>query len=107
KDDRVPLRDGYTRRGRCQHWRHLLRRSPLYQPPDIRLAGDVLTSLDANQSKQIWVSVHVPGDTVPGIYRGHIDLQEHNQRSVQRLDLQVEVLPIKILEADQDLFIWL
>ena len=106
KDDRVPLRDGYTRRGRCQHWRHLLRRSPLYQPPDIRLAGDVLTSLDANQSKQIWVSVHVPGDTVPGIYRGHIDLQERNQRSVQRLDLQIEVLAIKLLEADQDLFIW-
>ena len=76
KDDRVPLRDHYTRRGRCRHWNHLLRRSALYQPPDIRIDGDVFTSLDANQSKQIWVSVKIPGDTGPGFYSGHIDLRE-------------------------------
>jgi len=106
KDDRVPLRDHYTRRGRCRHWKHLLRRSSLYQPPDIGIDGDVFTSLDTNQSKQIWVSVKIPSDTVPGFYSGHIDLREPSQGNAQRLDLQIEVLPFRLLEANQDLFIW-
>jgi hypothetical protein len=106
KDDREPLRDSYTRRGRCQHWRHVLRKATLYKPPDVRVEGAALTSLQTNEPKQIWVSVRIPNVTVPGVYGGHIQLQEKNQQSAQRLDLQVEVLPFKLLEADQDLFMW-
>ena len=106
KDDRAQLHDCYTRRGRCQHWKHLLRRTALYQPPDVRIDADILTSLEANQSKQVWVSVRIPSHTMAGIYNGHINLHEQHQKTVQRLDLQIEVLPIKLLEADQDLFIW-
>jgi hypothetical protein len=106
KDDRTPLSDGYTRRGRCRHWRHVLRKSALYKPPDVCIDGDAHTSLNANEPKQIWVSVNIPGNTEPGLYKGHIRLQEKTQLTVQTLDLHVEVLPFKLLEADQDLFIW-
>jgi hypothetical protein len=107
KDDRAPLRDGYTRRGRCGHWKHVLRRSALYRPPDVRVDGDAITSLNANTSKQLWVSIKIPNDSLPGVYCGYIQLQQNNEaRTAQRLDLQIEVLPIKLLEAEQDLFIW-
>jgi len=106
KDDRAMLRDSYTKRGSCGHFNHFLRRSSLYQPPEVRLKGDAFTSLNANEPKQIFASVKIPRDTVAGVYSGHIQLQERNQRTFQTLELQVEVLPFKLLEADQDLFIW-
>lgn len=106
KDDRTPLRDGYTRRGRCRHWRHVVRKSALYKPPDVCVDGDAHTSLNANEQKQIWASVNIPSNAQPGLYKGHIQLQEKNQRTAHRLDLHLEVLPFKLLEADQDLFIW-
>jgi len=107
KDDRTPFRDGYTRRGRCRHWKHLLHASRIYEPPDVRLEGDACTTLGCNESKQIWVSVKVPADAAPGIYNGYIEAKSGGQeRTTKRLELQLEVLPIKLLQPEQDLFIW-
>lgn len=107
KDDRVGLGDGYSRRGRCRHWKHLLRASQIYQPPDVRLKGAAGTKLDSNERKQIWVSVRVPPNATPGIYDGYVEAKSMEQTPrTKRLSLQFEVLPIKLLQPEQDLFIW-
>lgn len=107
KDDRAPLHDGYTRRGRCGHWKHLLRASQLYQPPDVRLKGDVCTSLDCNETKQAWVSIKIPTDAAPGLYKGFVEAKDKaKERVIKRLEFQLEVLPVKLLQPEQDLFIW-
>ncbi len=107
KDDRAPLRDGYTRRGRCGHWKHLLRAAQLYKPPDVRLKGDVCTSLERNETKQAWVSIKIPTDALPGLYQGFLEARDRaKERVIKRLEFQLEVLPVKLLQPEQDLFIW-
>jgi len=107
KDDRAPFRDGYSRRGSCGHWKHLLRASHIYKPPDVRLEGDARTSLGCRESKQIWVSVKIPPDARAGLYDGHIEAKSGDQaRVIKRLEFQIEVLPIKLLQPEQDLFFW-
>ncbi len=107
KDDRRPIRDGYTRRGKCRHWKHVVRASQVYRPPDVRLEGDACTSLGVNESKQVWVSVRIPPDAQAGIYDGYIEAKSRSgKRTINRLGLQLEVLPIELSQSDQDIFIW-
>ena len=106
KDDRQPLRDSY--RPGCGHRRHFYRRAPHYQPPDIRLRGEVCTTLQAGQRKQFWVSAKVPGDASPGVYLSTISISAltPESRIVRQLPLRLEILPIRLAEPAQDLFLW-
>jgi hypothetical protein len=63
--------------------------APILKPVDI----------PADYSEQFWVTIHVPNDAVPGMYRGAIDLLV-GDAAVHALDLEVEVLPINLLEPD-------
>ena len=105
KDDRQPLRDGY--RIGYRHWRQILRPGRYYSPPDVRLHGPALTELPSATAKQIWVSIRVPADAGPGTYRGSIEASSATgSLATQRLSLEVEVLPLALLEPEQDLFMW-
>ena len=107
KDDRTPLSDSYSRRGQCGHWKHLLRASQLYRPPDVRLEGAACTKLDSGESKQIWVTIKIPADAAPAHYSGYLEVRcNEQQHASQRLRLELDVLPITLLEPEQDLFIW-
>src|SRR5215218_6952899 len=68
KDDRVALRDRYTRR-RPGSWRPYRRRVG-YVAPDVRLCGEARTQITAGVAKQVFVTVRVPADATPGHYRG-------------------------------------
>src|SRR6266436_1256204 len=107
KDDRAPINDSYTRRGRCWHWKHLLRASQIYEPPNVRLEGNACTSLGSYESKQVWVSVKIPADVEPGLYSGYLEAKTSDETCpLKRLELQLEVLPIRLLQPEQDLFLW-
>ena len=102
KDDRVRLSDGYA--NRYAHWRHVFRPVRFYVPPDIRLRGPAVTNLDESTSKQIWVSLNIPSGTAAGTYSGWIDVR--SQTGVHRLPVELDVLPITLLEPKQDCLLW-
>jgi hypothetical protein len=102
KDDRTDLSDGYIRR--CGHKRHFLRSATYYRAPRVRLGGNACTSLRAGQSKQIWLSVQVPSDARPGVYAGQIEIIGGAHSA--HLELKLEVIPIKLVRPERDLFIW-
>lgn len=111
KDDREVLRDNRSRR--CAHWkhpahwRHLARTPKFYCPPRIRLEGNVRTVLWRNERKQIWLETHVPNDAPAGKYRGFLEISiGKNSSKTERLALEIEVLPIRLLQPTQDFFIW-
>lgn len=105
KDDRQPIRDRY--RIGCRHWRQVLRPARYYSPPDVRLQGRAVTDLHSATPKQIWVSIRVPGDARPGTYHGWIEVSSPTGTFAgQRLALELEVLPLALLEPEQDLFLW-
>ncbi|BCM93392.1 hypothetical protein IAD21_05283 [Abditibacteriota bacterium] len=111
KDDRLPFHDHYSRR--CAHWknplhwRHLLRPPKFYCPPSVRLQGLVHTNLKARQKKQFWISIKIPNDAVAGIYEGHIQFGGKRSSSKgQQLRVQLEVLPIQLLQTPHDFCIW-
>jgi len=102
KDDRVPLSDSY--RPHITNWRHLLRPAHVYVPPNVRLTGEVVCSLDAGGSKQVWVTVRIPAEATPGTYTGVISVECAQHQSALALVLQV--LPFSLLEPEPDLFLW-
>jgi len=106
KDDREKLTDGYIKG--CRHRRHFFRqRCTYYQPPDVRLVGNCRTSLEANRPKQIWLSVKIPPTAKPQTYEGRVHIRCDNAESADtHVTLKLHVLPIKLLPADRDLFIW-
>lgn len=105
KDDRVRLSDRYAIR--YAHWRQLFRPVRYYVPPDVRLRGEAVTDMDESTPKQIWVWLRIPAATVPGIYRGWIEVSSPNGAFHQhRLPVECEVLPITLREPKQDLFLW-
>ena len=105
KDDRQPLRDRY--RIGYRDWRQVFRPARYYLPPDVRLKGPAVTDLDGAASKQIWVSIRVPGDAKPGTYHGWIEVSSPAATvPAQRLTLELEVLPLALLEPEQDPFLW-
>ena len=40
--------------------------------PDVRMTGDPVTSIPADTAKQFWVTVAVPRNARPGVYRGEL-----------------------------------
>ena len=105
KDDRHPLQDRY--RMGYRHWRQIFRPARYYLPPDVRLQGRAVTDLDGAAPKQIWVSIRVPSGAKPGTYHGWIEVSSPaGTVPAQRLTLELEVLPVALLEPEQDLFLW-
>jgi len=105
KDDRVRLSDRYSIR--YAHWRHLFHPVRYYVPPDVRLHGEAVTTLEKSTPKQVWVSLRIPAATPPGTYRGRIDVSSASTAiEPHRLPVEVEVLPIALSEPKQDLLLW-
>ena len=102
KDDRTEMRDGYSMW--CGHWRHLGRRTPYYRPPEARLHGVACTSLSAREQKQIWLTTRIPDRCPAGIYTSV--LLATTAGSATELPVTIEVLPLSLAEAKQDLMLW-
>jgi hypothetical protein len=63
--------------------------APIRKPVDI----------DADYSEQFWITVAIPEDAGPGVYKGTIDILVGGSRA-HELVLEVEVLDIELLEPD-------
>ena len=61
--------------------------APLLQP----------ITINANENKQIWITVKVPNNAVQGIYKCGIDITV-GENIVERMWLELEVLPINLIE---------
>jgi hypothetical protein len=73
--------------------------------PDVRLDGPVETSLDANVTKQFWLTVRVPDQLPPGRYRGNVTVSPSDAAAVQ-IPLQVDVLPFVLAPSRKKQGIW-
>ncbi len=67
-----------------------------YVPPSI--STTFLTSIGRGESKQFWVTVHVPAGTAPGEYIGRITLRSPNLATPLVIPIHVEVLPFLLDE---------
>ncbi|MFA6716854.1 MAG: glycoside hydrolase domain-containing protein, partial [Victivallaceae bacterium] len=52
--------------------------------------------IPGGQNQQFWVTIKVPADAVPGIYRGKINLLQAG-RNIGNFSLELKVLPFKLL----------
>lgn len=105
KDGDADLRDDYA--GGCGHWWHFRRRGPYYAAPDLRLHGEVRTALDAAVAKQVWIGVRIPADVPAGLYRGVLEVRARlPPLGSATLAIDVEVLPLALVESARDLFLW-
>ena len=59
------------------------------------LRDQAVVDVPAATTQRFWLTVHVPEDARPGIYRGPLSVQ-CDGRTVAELTLEVEVLPIKL-----------
>jgi hypothetical protein len=64
--------------------------------PGSPLSGNPITTVSAGQSKQFWVSVHVPGDAAPGDYATKLVVSGPSIASVT-VPLDVEVMPMTLM----------
>jgi len=79
KDDTVAISDGW--RGR------------VYLPPSF--PSEVRTDIPAGTSKQFWLTVWVPEESQPGVYRGSLEILA-NRVVVKRLPLTLRILPFRL-----------
>ena len=93
------LFEGAARPGLCPDL--LLRDDRTQLPPTGQQGGFgggvCITAIPAHQSRQVWLTVHVPTQSPPGIYRGKLELQVSGNR-LRRLSLPVEleVMPVEL-----------
>ncbi len=78
------------------------RRNPLNQPV---LHPDVLDNLKRfdipmRTTRPVWVTIAVPKDAAPGLYRGKLTVQAEN-RTAFEFEVAVEVLPLVLPEPSQ------
>ena len=73
--------------------------------PDVRLDGPVNTTIDANSTKQFWLTVHVPDKLPAGRYRGNVIITSTDSATVQ-IPLTVEVLPFSLSPSRKKQGIW-
>jgi hypothetical protein len=64
--------------------------------PDYLSFLNPIVDLKSNSNCQFWLTINVPPDARPGIYRGKVTVQAKN-KDTQAMPLYVEVLPIKLL----------
>jgi len=63
--------------------------------------GRCVAGIPAHQSRQFWVTVHVPAGTSAGIYRGSLVLSaEDDARRRKELPVELEVLPLALQPVD-------
>jgi hypothetical protein len=73
--------------------------------PSIRNTGPVQTEIKAGESKEFWVTFHIPEGTAPGTYKGALVVTLDGAK--QSLPCTLEVLPIKLQKPDDVLWgIW-
>ena len=59
--------------------------------------GICITAIPAHESRQIWITVHIPSQAPPGVYKGTIELQVANESARKKsLPIEIEVLPINL-----------
>ena len=63
------------------------------------------TDVGANRTVQYWVTIKTEESTAPGTYRGRITITTQRTRPCT-LDLQVDVLPVKLRAPTQTLGFW-
>ena len=73
--------------------------------PVVRLDGQVNTTVDANSTKQFWLTVHVPDKLLAGRYRGNVVVTSTDTATVQ-IPLEVEVLPFSLSPSRKKQGIW-
>ena len=63
--------------------------------------GECMTRIPAHRSRQFWLTVHVPPESSPGVYRGNIEFRAADQnKTIFRLPVELEVLPLTLLPAE-------
>jgi len=76
--------------------------SPSASVPQTAQVRDATTlqpfSLKANENKQVWITVHVPGTTLPGDYTGAVTINAPSETPVT-MTLNVKVLPFTLEPA--------
>lgn len=105
KDDRIRLDDGFA--FWCGHVRHIPRRAlrprrVFYLPPDLRIDGEVRTSFDAGERKQLHARVLLPSRST----RRAIEVRDARGALLESIDIEIEVVPIELVEPHQERFLW-
>lgn len=73
--------------------------------PSIRNTGPVKTAIKAGESKEFWVTFHIPEGAVPGTYKGALAVTLDGEK--RSIPCTLEVLPIKLQKPDDMLWgIW-
>ncbi|TWU05118.1 hypothetical protein CA54_58060 [Symmachiella macrocystis] len=63
--------------------------------------GVCVTRIPAHHSRQFWLTVRVPPESPPGLYRGEIILRANGgEERLQHLPIELEVLPLTLLPAE-------
>src|SRR5262249_17120476 len=106
KSDDEPLTDSYHTG--CGHARHFFRRKPCYRPPNIRLTGDVHARVGTQERKQFCITAKIPAKASAGRYRSNLQISVvgAGSQSATLVPLEIQVLPIRLLDPQQDLFLW-
>jgi hypothetical protein len=63
------------------------------------LNNQAMVDIPAATTQRFWLTLHVPEDARPGVYRGPLAVQRDG-RAVAELTLEVEVLPIALAAAE-------
>jgi hypothetical protein len=62
-------------------------------------------ALQSALAQRVWITLHVPDDASPGVYRGAVVLQA-KEASPLRMPLEIEVLPLALPDSGEALFAW-
>jgi len=73
--------------------------------PAVRLDGQVKTTVDANSTKQFWLTVHVPDKLPAGRYLGNVVVTSANTQPL-KIPLEVDVLPFSLAASRKKQGIW-
>ena len=73
--------------------------------PAVRLNGQINTSVDANSTKQFWLTVHVPEKLPAGRYRGNVIVRSAGVATAH-IPLEMEVLPFSLSPSRKKQGIW-
>ncbi|MFC1537538.1 glycoside hydrolase domain-containing protein [Gemmatimonadota bacterium] len=59
---------------------------------------DDAVKLEAGRTEYFWITVRIPDDAAPGIYRGRVYLQAEHQ--MQQVNIECEVLPFRLAKSE-------
>ena len=73
--------------------------------PELRLTGQVKTSIAANTTKQFWLTVRVPDRLPAGRYRGTVSVRADGV-DLAKVPLEINVLPFRLSPPRKKVGIW-